>query len=431
MTNFFNKLKKIYNKYTNWDSFDENWNNYYTGKKYDKNGYNMSWYDEDGYDRSWYNKKGYDRSWYNKSWWNEAWRNNKWINKETWNIYDKEGYDKDWYNKDWFDIKWWNKKWVNQETWNTYDKEWYNQEGFNTYWRNKEWINKRTWTKFDKYWYTKRWDHKKLYDREWYNVINGYHKGWFNSFWFDKCGYGREWYDINWYNRNWEYKYKKGEIKKITTKKPQTKNEKNKEIINDKKPIFKVFFFDTETTWTTPWKDYIIQFWWIFWELNFETREFKEIENINQFINVPVKIPEWASNVHWIYNKDLVWYWYINEYIDKFLSFFKECDYAIWHNVDFDRWMIRWEAQRLEIPFNFDSIKRVDTMKPCTELVWVRNSWWWCKRPKLIELHQFLFWKEFDWAHDAMADIRATKDCFIELCKNYNFYSNWKFRSNL
>jgi len=34
-----------------------------------------------------------------------------------------------------------------------------------------------------------------------------------------------------------------------------------------------------------------------------------------------------------------------------------------------------------------------------------------------MELYRFLFGKEFDDAHDAMADIRATKDCFLELYK--------------
>ena len=39
------------------------------------------------------------------------------------------------------------------------------------------------------------------------------------------------------------------------------------------------------------------------------------------------------------------------------------------------------------------------------------------KWPKLIELHEILFGKGFDGAHDAFADITATKDCFFELIK--------------
>lgn len=37
------------------------------------------------------------------------------------------------------------------------------------------------------------------------------------------------------------------------------------------------------------------------------------------------------------------------------------------------------------------------------------------KWPKLVELHIFLFGKEFDGAHDALEDVRATVRCFIAL----------------
>lgn len=39
------------------------------------------------------------------------------------------------------------------------------------------------------------------------------------------------------------------------------------------------------------------------------------------------------------------------------------------------------------------------------------------KWPKLEELYQRLFEKDFENAHNAMADVRATKDCFFELVK--------------
>ena len=37
------------------------------------------------------------------------------------------------------------------------------------------------------------------------------------------------------------------------------------------------------------------------------------------------------------------------------------------------------------------------------------------KYPKLVELYQILFEKEFSGAHDAMADVTATMECFFEL----------------
>lgn len=187
----------------------------------------------------------------------------------------------------------------------------------------------------------------------------------------------------------------------------------------------KLFFFDTETTGTQPWVDYIIQLWGIFWEMNEEDYSFNEMYTINQPINVDIKIPEGATAIHGIRNEDLIWYEKIDRYIYKFLAILLEADYVIGHNIDFDKDMLIWEAQRLWIPFNESKIKWVDTMKPCAELV----NWVWWKRPKLMDLHKFLFWKGFDWAHDAMSDIKATKDCFLELCKKYHFYENWEFKT--
>jgi DNA polymerase III epsilon subunit-like protein len=39
------------------------------------------------------------------------------------------------------------------------------------------------------------------------------------------------------------------------------------------------------------------------------------------------------------------------------------------------------------------------------------------KKPKLRMLYEHLFGENFAHAHDAMADIEATKDCFVELAK--------------
>ncbi len=184
----------------------------------------------------------------------------------------------------------------------------------------------------------------------------------------------------------------------------------------------KLFFFDTETTWTDPNHDQILQFWWIFWNYNEVNWNFIEEESINQFINVHVPISESASNVHHIYKKDIEWFGYIDEYISKFLEYFKKSDVVIWHKVNFNKNMVIWECSRLWIEFDFDSIKWLDTMKPTKELVKARRIDWRIKWPKLIELYRYLFHKDFDWAHDALADITATKDCFLELVKNYNIF---------
>ena len=108
----------------------------------------------------------------------------------------------------------------------------------------------------------------------------------------------------------------------------------------------------------------------------------------------------------------------MNYYIQKFLQYIKKANFVIGHNVTFDKNMIIWEARRNNISFNKESVNWIDTMKPC---IWLIPGIW-KKRPKLQELHTYLFWRPFDWAHDAMADIRATKDCFLKLIETTNIY---------
>ena len=187
------------------------------------------------------------------------------------------------------------------------------------------------------------------------------------------------------------------------------------------KNILKLFFFDTETTGIDPRKDYIIQFGGIFGEYDLDTQEFRELAVINQYINLPdsVQIPIWASKVHGIYKEDLVGYRQMSYYIENFLEYMLKADFVIGHNVEFDKNMIIWEARRNYCSFDPFKIKWIDTMKPCTWLIPTIKS---NKRPKLQELHTYLFGVPFDWAHDAMADIRATKDCFLKLLQTINIY---------
>ena len=206
------------------------------------------------------------------------------------------------------------------------------------------------------------------------------------------------------------------------------------ESCNNNSETLRLFFFDTETTWKDPHVEQIIQFWWIYWVYNKNTWKFEEKDRINQLVRPTKKIPEEASKVHWLYNKDLEWYGLIGEYIYEFLSFIKKADFVVWHNIEYDKTILIAETKRLNIPFDFSKVKWVDTMKPCTSLVQIpapersNDKYKW---PKLIELHKFLFGKEFEDAHDAMADITATKDCFVELCNKYDFYGNWKFREKI
>ena len=219
--------------------------------------------------------------------------------------------------------------------------------------------------------------------------------------------------------------------KKVKLMKKNLNVKKSKTNVGNR---IKLFFFDTETTWANPQQDQIIQFWWIYWIYDSTTGKFEEISRINQLIKPSIEISEWASKVHWLYKKDLEKYELIGEYIYDFLSFINKADFVVWHNVEFDKSILIAETKRLGISFDFSKVRWVDTMKTTSALLKIpapersKDKYKW---PKLSELYRFLFKKDFDNAHDAMADITATKDCLLELCKRYDFYNNWEFRKSL
>ena len=188
----------------------------------------------------------------------------------------------------------------------------------------------------------------------------------------------------------------------------------------------KLFFFDTETTGVNPYFDRIIQFGGIFGEYDPENETFTQRFEINQYINIPWHISPEASKIHGIYKQDLENYAMMDSYIMGFLWCIQEADFVVGHNVDFDKNMLKAEAKRYHIDFPFDKVKWLDTMKSSTWLIPGSK-----KRPKLQELYTFLYGKPFDWAHDAMADIRATKDCFLQLIKSTNLFDQALNLSNI
>lgn len=174
----------------------------------------------------------------------------------------------------------------------------------------------------------------------------------------------------------------------------------------------KLFFFDTETVWFKPEKWSILQFGAILWVYDTENHDFHEERVINQYINTDLAIDPGAAAIHGITKEKIAHCGFIDQYIDEFEKHMDNADLLIAHNMDFDRWQMKaCMSKEPETP-------RFCTMKTTTNICKIVGKQWF-KRPKLQELHQFLFNKPFDDAHDAMADIRATKDCLIELIKQW------------
>lgn len=103
--------------------------------------------------------------------------------------------------------------------------------------------------------------------------------------------------------------------------------------------------------------------------------------------------------------------------LEEFCSDVDTVDLLIAHNIDFDHKVLSAEMIR----YNIKPTKRVPkfcTMKSTTDLCKLPGQYGSYKWPQLIELHQYLFGCDFEGAHDAMDDVRATGKCFVELLKN-------------
>lgn len=187
----------------------------------------------------------------------------------------------------------------------------------------------------------------------------------------------------------------------------------------------KIMFFDTETTWFNP--PAILQIWIIVWEYTIDWKIISE-EKIDLLFNPDEEINEKASDVHWITYDIIKDKPFFNSFISSFVSYVNSVDLVVGHNIKFDIWAIEFELKRLYSSKNLELDPKVLTFlelfkskSKCTMLASIEycsipgkygNKW-----PKLNELYKKLFNSTFENAHDAMADIQATRDCYFELVK--------------
>ena len=89
----------------------------------------------------------------------------------------------------------------------------------------------------------------------------------------------------------------------------------------------------------------------------------------------------------------------------------READIVVGHNITFDEHIIDAEFCRAGKTPCIRNKQEICTMMESTEYCGLPNYKW----PKLCELHEILFGSDFEGAHDAMADIKATFKCFWKL----------------
>ena len=180
-------------------------------------------------------------------------------------------------------------------------------------------------------------------------------------------------------------------------------------------------FFDTETTglsknWKAPvsaidnWPR-LVQIAWIVCDEEGAVLEEKD------FIIKPENftIPAEASNVHRITTerasaegKDL------EQVLILFSDQVHKADCIVAHNINFDEKIVGAEFIRKNISSTFYEKPHICTMQKSTDYCKIPGPYGY-KWPKLSELHVALFGKDFEEAHDASADIQATKNCFWKM----------------
>lgn len=194
--------------------------------------------------------------------------------------------------------------------------------------------------------------------------------------------------------------------------------------------FMKYLFFDTETTglpinMNVPYTDTnnwprLVQLAWMV--LDDEGKLFHEKEFIifPENFNIPIA----ASNIHGITTQKAIEDGLGLKSVLEVLEFESSgVDFIVCHNADFDLSILGCEIYRIKGRNPLDFKPTYCTQKQTTELLQIPKNkgrgYGRYKWPSLDELHHWCFNKGFDNAHNALADVTATKDCFFFLKKNY------------
>jgi len=175
----------------------------------------------------------------------------------------------------------------------------------------------------------------------------------------------------------------------------------------------KYLFFDTETAgFNGP----ILQLAWILTDEDGDV-----LESSNELLrhSIEFEINEKALEIHGI-TKEMCAENGLDAtfLLNALLSKMADANKIVAHNLAFDWDMVSKDRTRYNVTDPMPAHEKVFcTMKATTDICKLpnqngRSGYKW---PKLQELHVHLFGDEFDGAHDALADVRATSRCFFEL----------------
>lgn len=182
-------------------------------------------------------------------------------------------------------------------------------------------------------------------------------------------------------------------------------------------------FFDTETTglpknWKAPITDFdnwprLVQLAWLLYD-----QDGNKIDERDSIIKpMGFIIPSRSSEIHGITTQKAIWEGLaLVAVLKDFLKSIKKAEYLVAHNISFDEMIMGAEFLRNNMPNPLPDKKKICTMRGSRDFCALNGSNGY-KWPKLAQLYYKLFNIEFEDAHNAAADIKATAKCFWELKK--------------
>ena len=127
-------------------------------------------------------------------------------------------------------------------------------------------------------------------------------------------------------------------------------------------------------------------------------------------------IPEEATKIHRISQEQAMAEGReIQEVLSEFAEQLGRAEALVGHNIDFDDKIIGSEFYRYQVLNELETAKKICTMKTGAEVCKISNGRGGYKWPNLAELHRCLFERDFEDAHNAMADVLACARCFFEI----------------
>lgn len=123
-----------------------------------------------------------------------------------------------------------------------------------------------------------------------------------------------------------------------------------------------------------------------------------------------------AQSVHGISFEECERYGIHHEFVESILSnFCHRAKTVVAHNLNFDENIIKAFCAKHRKEQFFEGMNRYCTMEASTSILKLPGQYGKYKWPKLLEAYEFFFGKQFDGAHDALADALACKDVYFAM----------------